>query len=107
MASIQCKLLVSCCTAQANLTANMTVSQLGASFNTLQDLAQSGLPFGVPADSSIAAYFMNSSDQTTRMLRPMMVRICHEKVFACQLSGSSSSSSSRRLYRLLWERLLS
>jgi hypothetical protein len=58
----------------------MTVSQLGVSFKTLQDLAQSGLPFGVPADSSIAAYFMQSTDPATRALRPKMVRqLFHDK----------------------------
>jgi hypothetical protein len=59
---------------QANLTANMTVSQLGVSFKTLQDLAQSSLPFGVPGDSSIAAYFSNSTEQAVRLLQPKMVR---------------------------------
>ncbi|WIA38212.1 hypothetical protein OEZ86_001557 [Tetradesmus obliquus] len=56
----------------ANLTANMTVSQLGVSFKTLQDLAQSRLPFGVPADSSIAAYFSSSADQAARLLQLKM-----------------------------------
>eukprot|EP00882_Tetradesmus_deserticola_P022192 GHRQ01024084.1.p1 GENE.GHRQ01024084.1~~GHRQ01024084.1.p1 ORF type:complete len:364 (+),score=196.80 GHRQ01024084.1:126-1094(+) len=56
----------------ANLTANMTVSQLGVSYKSLQDLARSSMPFGVPADSSIAAYFYNSTDQAARMLLPLM-----------------------------------
>ncbi|KAF6263090.1 hypothetical protein COO60DRAFT_537106 [Scenedesmus sp. NREL 46B-D3] len=56
----------------AILTANMTVSQLGVAYKTLQDLAQSGLPLGVIGDSSIAAYFTNSTGQAARMLRPKM-----------------------------------
>jgi hypothetical protein len=53
----------------------MTVSQLGVSFEDLRDLAQSGLPVGVPADSSIAAYFTQSTDPAIRALRPKMVSL--------------------------------
>ncbi|WIA18057.1 hypothetical protein OEZ85_009538 [Tetradesmus obliquus] len=56
----------------ANLAANMTVSQLGVSFLSLQDLAQASLPFGVPGNSSIASYFTNSSDQAARLLQHKM-----------------------------------
>ena len=41
----------------ANLTAFMTVKQLTVPISTLQDLALKGLAFGVPADSSVQAYF--------------------------------------------------
>jgi hypothetical protein len=47
----------------ANLTANLTVSQIGVSIQGLADLAATSLQFGVPADSSVSAYFRNSSDQ--------------------------------------------
>ena len=42
----------------ANLTAYLTVAQLGANFDTLKALAaQTRLPIGVPANSSIPDYF--------------------------------------------------
>jgi hypothetical protein len=45
------------------MTANLTVSRLGASLGSLADLRRSGQPFGVPADSSVARYFRTSSGE--------------------------------------------
>lgn len=41
----------------ANLTANLTVQQMGGSIRNLQDLSRLGGSFAVPTDSSIEAYF--------------------------------------------------
>eukprot|EP00878_Enallax_costatus_P025689 GHUV01027508.1.p1 GENE.GHUV01027508.1~~GHUV01027508.1.p1 ORF type:complete len:323 (+),score=32.39 GHUV01027508.1:309-1277(+) len=68
--AIFCVIMLSAYT--ANLTANLTVNQIGTAIKSLSDLAQMPLPFGVPADSSIAVYFSSSSDQGARSLRPKM-----------------------------------
>lgn len=57
----------------ANLTANLTVNQMGVTIRSLSDLAQFSAQFGVPAESSVAAYFKNSSDKLAVSLRPRMV----------------------------------
>ena len=44
----------------ANLTANLTVSQLATTIQNLADLKSAGGLFGVPADSSVARYFKES-----------------------------------------------
>jgi ABC-type amino acid transport substrate-binding protein len=57
----------------ANLTANLTVNQLAVQVSSLADLAQTSAYFGVPAESSIAAYFTSSMDKSALLLRPRMV----------------------------------
>jgi ABC-type amino acid transport substrate-binding protein len=57
----------------ANLTANLTVSQLSTTIKTLAELKQSGHLFGVPADSSVAKYFKDSSDSLASSLAPSMI----------------------------------
>ncbi|KAF8062078.1 Glutamate receptor [Scenedesmus sp. PABB004] len=57
----------------ANLTANMTVNQMGLAVSSLRDLAAAPAPFGVPAQSSVSAYFANSSDAGARALRHKML----------------------------------
>lgn len=69
--AIFCVIMLSAYT--ANLTANLTVNQMGVTIKSLSDLADQPLPFGVPAESSVAAYFANSSDQGARSLRPKMM----------------------------------
>lgn len=44
----------------ANLTANLTVQNLATPLRSLADLKRSGNLFGVPADSSVEAYFRDS-----------------------------------------------
>jgi len=46
----------------ANLTAHLTISQLGTAVSRLSDLASSSLPVGVPADGSVRAFFRHSID---------------------------------------------
>lgn len=69
--AIFCVIMLSAYT--ANLTANLTVNQIGVTIKSLSDLAQLPVPFGVPAESSVSAYFANSSDQGARSLRPKMM----------------------------------
>jgi ABC-type amino acid transport substrate-binding protein len=61
------------CAYTANLTANLTVSQLSTTIKSLAELKQSGHLFGVPADSSVAGYFKNSSDALAATLVPNMI----------------------------------
>ncbi|KIZ00703.1 hypothetical protein MNEG_7263 [Monoraphidium neglectum] len=57
----------------ANLTANLTVSRLGVSIQTLADLKRSGNMFGVPFDSSVSKYFRASNDGVANSLQASMV----------------------------------
>eukprot|EP00775_Hariotina_reticulata_P004904 gene4904-5148_t len=57
----------------ANLTANLTVNQIGVTIKGLSDLAATSLPFGVPADSSVSVYFKNSSDRGAVAIHRKMV----------------------------------
>lgn len=69
--AIFCVIMLS--TYTASLTANLTVNQIGTSIKSLSDLASAPQPFGVPAESSVSAYFSSSSDQGATSLRPKMV----------------------------------
>lgn len=69
--AIFCVIMLSAYT--ANLTANITVNQIGLSVTSLQDLAKMSQPFGVPADSSVSAYFSSSTDRGALALRHKMV----------------------------------
>ena len=57
----------------SNLTATLTVAQLGTSISSLVDLQRGGGLFGAPAGSSIIAYFEHTVDAVVASLVPRMV----------------------------------
>ncbi|KAI8472309.1 MAG: hypothetical protein J3K34DRAFT_519790 [Monoraphidium minutum] len=57
----------------ANLTANLTVSRMGSTIQSLLDLKRSGQMFGVPFDSSVSRYFRDSNDGLATSLEVAMV----------------------------------
>ena len=71
MRTVFCVIMLSAYT--ANLAATLMVTQMAVPVRNLADLAASPSYFGVPAQSSVATYFSNSSDSAARNLRPKMV----------------------------------